>query len=59
MNAYVENPPQKSRIINLINQNGSACLRNFELPDDFPPGKYYICISSSYKTFGEIAERRI
>jgi hypothetical protein len=32
---------------------------NFELPDDFPQGKYYLTIKSNVSDFGNVRPRRI
>lgn len=32
---------------------------NFELPDDFPPGKYYLGIKTNVSDFGSVKGRRI
>lgn len=42
-------------MLDLNTKEGRTVLNQFELPDDFPPGRYILEISSPFKDFGSLA----
>lgn len=58
MNLFKAAPIAKEQRLDLLTKEGTTVLKEFELPDDFPPGKYFLEISSPFKDFGTITKLR-